>query len=400
MKEICDINKCTGCNLCVSVCPKNCIQFKKEYNGHIYPLIDESKCIECNKCAKTCIANQGEISKYEAIFGCYAAWHKDSIEQYESASGGLATAISRSILKQGGKVYGCAWNNKLEAIHIGIDSEEDLERLRKSKYSLSKISKELFEEIKSEVNSGRLCLFIGVACQCDAIRKYIKSIPNNLIIIDLLCHGGASPILFSHHIKYLTNKHKLKDINNITFRGGDYDCRIALRHNNEVKYYGWQFEDEYFFGFMSHVIYRESCFNCQYASKKRVGDITLADFWGLDENLVKKFNFQKKGVNLLLINTEKGEKIFDAIKPEINLIERPIEEAIAGNETLQCPTPKPEKYDLFWQNMKQHSFEKSMHITFKKEYNAFKINKIKNRIIAPLRFIKHRVIKKLIKKIL
>lgn len=400
MKDICDIKKCTGCNLCVSVCPKNCIEFKKEYNGHTYPLIDESTCIDCNKCVKFCIANQTNISKNEAKFGCYAAWHKNPTEQYESASGGVATAITRFILKQGGKVYGCAWNNKLEAIHIGIESEGEIEKLRKSKYTLSKITKELFQDIKTEVDSGRLCLFIGVACQCDAIKKYMKTVPNNLIIIDLLCRGGASPLLFSHHINYLTKKYKLKDINNVTFRGGDYDCRIALRHNNQVKYHGRQFENEYFLGFMSHVLYRESCFSCQYASRNRIGDITLADFWGLDESIVEKYDFQKKGVNLTLINTEKGKMILDAIKSEINLMSRPIEEAVAGNETLQYPTPKPEKYDFFWQNMKEYSFEESMHITFKKEYDTIRINKIKYLIIAPLKFIKHRILKKYIKKFL
>ena len=92
--------------------------------------------------------------------------------------------------------------------------------------------------------------------------------------------------------------------------------------------------------------------------------------------------------------------ILDAIKSEINLMSRPIEEAVAGNETLQYPTPKPEKYDFFWQNMKEYSFEESMHITFKKEYDTIRINKIKYLIIAPLKFIKHRILKKYIKNFL
>lgn len=392
MNEICAMQSCTGCNLCASVCPKQCISFSKEYKGHLYPVIDQSICIDCKKCAKVCIANNKHIVKYNATYGCYAAWHKDSTEQYESASGGLATAISRYVIRQGGKVYGCAWNDKLEAVHIGIESEQDLEKLRKSKYSLSKVSRETFEDIKTEVKSGRLCLFIGVSCQCDAVRKYVTNEYNNLIIIDLLCHGGSSPVIFKEHIQYLCKKHKLKDINNITFRGGDYDCRLSLRNGNEVKYYGYQYEDEYFLGFMSHVLYRKSCFACQYASRERVGDITLADFWGLDEEIVKKYDFHKRGVNLLLVNTEKGKTIFEAIKAEINLIERNIEEAIAGNETLQCPTPVPGQYDMFWNNMsKDITFEKAMHITFKQEYKQARVNQIYRIIIPPLRFIKRAI---------
>lgn len=392
MNEICAMQSCTGCNLCASVCPKQCISFTKEYKGHLYPVIDQSICIDCKKCAKVCIANNKQIVKYEATYGCYAAWHKDSAEQYESASGGLATAISKYVIRQGGKVYGCAWNDKLEAVHIGIESEHDLEKLRKSKYSLSKVSRETFEDIKTEVKSSRLCLFIGVACQCDAVRKYVGGNYNNLIIIDLLCRGGASPVIFKEHIQYLCKKHRLKNINNITFRGGDYDCRLALRNGNEVKYYGYQYEDEYFLGFMSHVLYRQSCFACQYASRERVGDITLADFWGLDEGIVKKYDFHKRGVNLLLVNTEKGKTIFEAIKAEINLIERNIDEAIAGNETLQCPTPVPGQYDMFWQNMsKAITFEKVMHITFKQEYKQARINQIYRIIIPPLRFIKRAI---------
>lgn len=389
MKEICKIDKCTGCGLCYAMCPKECISFTKTYNGHVYPVIDENDCINCNKCVNNCIANQDTIIKNNARFGCYAAWCRNEQEHYESASAGLATTLSRSVLRQGGKVYGCAWNEKLEAVHIGIDKEEDLNLLRKSKYTLSHISKNLYEDIKVQVSSGRLCLFIGVGCQCDAVRKYVGGNHNNLIIIDLLCHGGASPLLLKKHVEYLVQRYKLKDVNNITFRGGDYDCRIALRHNNDVLYWGGQYQDEYFLGFMSHVIFRKSCFICNYASSDRVGDITLADFWGLDKKLVADYNFLKRGVNLVLVNTEKGKMLFDSIVPEINTLERELSEAVDGNETLQCATPVPSEYDVFWKNMKRHSFEKSMHVAFKKEYRRIRLQKIIRIILFPLIYFKH-----------
>lgn len=394
MKEICSIDNCMGCQLCASVCPVNAIDFTQIVNGHTYPLINESKCINCNSCIKQCIANQSIILKHEAEYGCYAAWCKDECEQYESASGGLATALSRYVIKQGGKVYGCAWNCNLEAEHIGIEKEEELELLRKSKYTLSHISKKLLEDISLQIKNKRLCLFIGVGCQCDAVRKYIGNTTNSLIIIDLLCRGGASPILFKNHIAYLTRRHHLKDVNNVTFRGGDYDCRIALRHNKEVLYHGAQYQDEYFLGFMSHVIFRKACFDCKYASRERVGDITLADFWGLDEKIVSEHNFLKKGVNLVLLNTGKGKQLFEAIAPEVNYLSRELNEAVNGNETLQRPTPLPDRYDLFWKVMNRYSFEKAMHIAFRKEYRIIRIRRIINLILAPLVFFKHHFVDK------
>lgn len=384
MNEICSIEKCTGCNLCASVCPRQCIDFTKEYNGHVYPVIDSEKCIDCGKCVKKCISNQDNIVKHSADYGCFAAWHKDLQEQYESASAGLATTISRYVIKQGGKVYGCAVDEHLKAVHIGVETEEDLEKLRKSKYSLSHISKDVFEDIRTTLKADRLCLFVGVGCQCDAVRRFLGKEYNNLIIIDLLCHGGASPSILAHHINFLCNEHNLCGINNVTFRGGDSDCKFTLRHNKEVRFSDGQYRNEYFLGFMKHILYRKSCFNCQYATKERVGDITLADFWGLDSKLVEQHNFHKLGVNLVLVNTDKGKVVFDAIKDEINVLQRNVDEAVAGNETLQCPTPMPSNYEHFWELMEAHPFEKSMHIAYKKHYDAIRLHKIKYCVFWPL----------------
>lgn len=387
--NICSESDCTGCRLCAAICPKNCISFDKMYDGHLYPKIDESKCIQCQKCIKSCISNHKLSSVINTYpIECYAAWSQNRIDHYESASAGLATTLSKYIISKGGTVYGCVYNENWGVEHKGFSCYEDLERLRKSKYIQSYLPRKVLENLKSDLELGKYCLFIGVPCQCAAARNYLKKEYHNFFCVDLLCHGGASPEMFHEHLSTLKAKEKITVFDDITFRGGQNDCFFTIMNKGKILYKRGQFEDEYFLGFMKHIIYRPVCYHCKYASKNRIGDLTLADFWGISDAFLKEHDLKiTDGVNLLLINNVKGKFLCGKIENEILLYERSLQEAIDGNETLKCPTSKPMEYDRFYQVYEHTGFDATMHLIYKDEFK--RINKS----------VKKRFVKKIIKSV-
>jgi len=180
-------------------------------------------------------------------------------------------------------------------------------------------------------------------CHCAALRQRYK---NNqyLYLIDLLCRGSNSYKLFNEYIAF--RRKKVGKIYDVSFRGGENDCSICLwGKDHKLLYRGEQYRDEYFFTFMKHSALRLACYSCQYAGSRRIGDITLGDFWGLDDSFIKEHDV-KNGVNLLLVNTSKGKFLLDSIANRIEYYKRPVSEAVAGNDTLSGPTQKPADYDF------------------------------------------------------
>lgn len=341
MKNICSIEYCTGCGLCAAVCPKGAIKIVI-HGIHYFPRIDKNKCIDCGLCHKQCIVNH-PVSNNQPLF-TFAAWSKDEREHFECASGGLATVLSKYFIQKGGYVAGCAWNDRMKASTIITNDLEDIRKLMKSKYVHNYFPVEAYQQIKRILKNGQQLLFIGVPCQCAAIKRFCKSYDKNLYIISLLCRGGASPYVFDNYLSFFSSKYgKIKDV---TFRGGENDCKFCVYgENNTIYYIGKQFKDPYFWSFMRHTLYRKSCFSCLFAKSSRPADLTLADFWGLDSVFIKQHHLDK-GVNLVITHTEKGNYLLSQVKDKIECYERELDEAINGNETLHCATPKPQGYDM------------------------------------------------------
>lgn len=341
MKNICNIEQCTGCGLCAAVCPKGAIQINIQ-GIHYFPKIDKSKCIDCGLCQKQCIVNN-PVSLNQPLL-TFAAWSKDKKEHFECASGGLATVLSKYFIQNGGYVAGCAWNEKMQATTIITKDLGDIKKLMKSKYVHNYFSIDSYQQIKKLLKNGQHLLFIGVPCQCAAIKRFCKSYDRNLYIISLLCRGGASPFVFNNYLSFFSSK--FGKINDVTFRGGTYDCKFCVYgEDSKIYYLGEQFEDPYFWSFMRHTLYRKSCLSCLFAKPSRPADITLADFWGLDIAFIKHHHLEN-GVNLVITHTEKGNHLLSLVKDKIECYERELDEAINGNETLRYATPKPQGYDL------------------------------------------------------
>lgn len=319
--------KCCGCNACAEICPKHCITMIKDYKGFYYPKINKAQCIECNLCKKICPFEPNNINLRTPQIA-YAAWSKNPKIHKSSASGGIGYELSAYILKNKGIVYGCA-SIGLNIKHIHINKLEDLYQLQGSKYIQSDI-RGLLSEIKTNLKKNVPILFIGTPCQIAAVKNYIRYIPDNLYLIDLICHGVPSHKMFMSHIKPIL---KNRNIEKVSFRkGNEYILSLS---GKDINYNIPMWKNYFLRSFIQGIICRDSCYFCPFATSSRIGDITIGDFWGLN-NIEKEINLNN-GVSLVLPCTEKGTYLLNSIKNNINMFERPISEAIKGNSQLQRP---------------------------------------------------------------
>ena len=214
MMEICRKEDCTGCWACVNSCLHNAISMREEKLGHLYPLVNSDKCINCGLCIKICPANNSKTLCNPKT--AYAGWDKNELEYKSSTSGGAASAFARYIIKNGGIVYGCACLENVDIRHIRIDKEDDLYKLKGSKYVQSNIY-DSYRSVKNDLCDNREVLFIGTPCQIAGLKSYLRKEYEKLYLVDLICHGVPSQKLFNYYLEYLSNKFKSKVID-IKFR--------------------------------------------------------------------------------------------------------------------------------------------------------------------------------------
>ena len=331
---------CTGCSLCTLVCPHKCITMAEGKLGHLFPLVDNKKCINCNLCIKTCPSNNNIKLIYPIT--AYAAWAKDKEEYISRTSGGAASVLSRYIISLGGVVYGCSMSSECDVQHIRIDNDEELYKLKGSKYVQSNIS-DILPKLKEDIKQDRLVLFIGTPCQVAAVKKLFTVIPNNLYLIDLICHGVPSLKTLRNYLKNMFGTIKF---DSISFRNGRKKS-LTLIDKGIKLYVGSSKSDLYYKAFMEGLTNRDSCHHCIYAQPNRVSDITIGDFWGLGKKSKLDIPEHNEGVSVMLPITEKGMSLIQTVKDKLNLYERPIEEAIQGNSQLMAPSLAGKRIKIF-----------------------------------------------------
>lgn len=381
IKEICSQNKCTGCSCCYNICPKNAIEMKYNENGELIPHVNKEKCINCNKCIKACPANTPLKANYPQK--AFAAWSLVENERKTSSSGGIAITFYKYILNNNGDVYGTSFDKQLNLEHSKVNNINDVEKFKGSKYVQSNIGT-IYKEVKSSLDNNIQTLFIGTPCQVDGLNSYLNKEYENLITVDLICHGVPSQKLFREHTEAIEKNVKQK-ADNITFRGNN-DFYFTMYKNNNIIYKRPSREDKFFLGFLKGMFNRESCYNCKYAIPERTSDITIGDFWGLGSS--KEFKHStKNGVSLILTNTQKGNIFLDKCKDNLFIEERELKEAIEGNAQLKKPSVKNKNYDKFKKLYIKHGFEKAASMCLRKELNAIKKEKIEDFIKLKIKTI-------------
>ena len=340
MTTVCELNKCAGCMACVDICPKEAIKIKDSlsaYNAEI----DETKCIGCNACHKVCQANYP--AKAVSPIKWYQGWIDNPEIRKECSSGGAATAISRGFIDNGGIVCGCTFKDG-KFIFEFAETKDELKKFIGSKYVKSNPIG-IYKEIKDRLKREEKVLFIGLPCQVAALRNYIGvDLSEKLYTIDLICHGTPSPKLLDIFLQqYDLSLSRLKDIK---FRAkakfqiyGDYKGSVTKGVS-----------DRYSIAFLNGLTYTENCYSCPYAKKERVSDLTLGDSWGSELSIDE----QKKGISLILSQTEKGNELLKMANLYLETVD--LEKAITNNYQLKHPSIKPTGRDKFFYGLKSRNF--------------------------------------------
>lgn len=329
---------CCGCNACVQSCPKNCISTHEDEEGFLYPKADASLCIECGLCEKVCpVINQASMREPLEAF---AAKNPDEQIRRESSSGGIFTLLAEQTIEKGGVVFGAAFNDRWEVEHQWRNTKEGLSDFRGSKYVQSCIGNS-FAQAESFLRQGREVLFCGTPCQIAGFRLFLRKDYDNLITVDFICHGVPSPGIFRQYLNeeklLFSRKHNkaptsvsdstdAPKVNAIFFRDkvkGWKEFSLTLHFSQtsrkgellSISKSSTLHKNPYLRGFLSNLYLRPSCHSCPAKELKSGSDITIADYWFIQELLPEIDD--DKGISAVIINTAKGQEHFMSTKAQV-----------------------------------------------------------------------------------
>jgi len=287
-----------------------------------------------------------KIKDKKNCIGCYACINKNEQIRMKSSSGGIFTLLAEQILTDKGVVFGAGFNNKFEVEHSYIEDKKDLDRFRGSKYVQSNIGK-TYKQTKEFLKEGRKVLFSGTPCQIGGLRSYLKKNYKNLFCVDIVCHGVPSPVVWKKYLEY-REKIAQSSIKKICFRNkqtGWKSYSMSFWFLNNKKYQSIHSKDPYMIAFLKNICLMPSCYMCQFKGLNRQGDITLGDFWGI-ENILPNVD-DDKGVSLVLINSDNGKDLFEKTQDKVLYYKVNLDDAILYNSSIIKPVnynPKREKF--------------------------------------------------------
>ncbi len=302
---------CTGCSACHDSCPVNAIHMEEDSLGFRYPVVDERLCISCRRCEHVCPKLNVYHGNSETP-DCYAARAEDAIRM-ESSSGGIFTVLARHVLSQGGVVCGAAMDKEYTVRHMCVENEDGLARLRQSKYVQSDM-RFIYREIKRYLENKRTVLFSGCPCQTAGVRNYFGN-SADIIYVDLLCHGVPSNKML---LDYIRDSFQADKISGISFRSklnGWRSDQIRVFFTDKTSVCIPREKSAYEEGFQRNIILRDGCEDCEFCGKQRQGDITLGDFWHV-EDYDPALN-DGKGTSIVLVNNERGARLLHQVEKQL-----------------------------------------------------------------------------------
>lgn len=332
---------CCGCNACAQKCPKQCISMQEDGEGFLYPKVDLERCIDCHLCEKVCPCLNQEASM--TPFVCYAAKNVNEEIRMQSSSGGTFTAISENIIAQGGVVFGARFDDCWQVVHSCVETHEGLAILRGSKYVQSKIG-DTFKSAESLLKKGRKVLFSGTPCQISALYHYLSKEYENLLTIEVVCHGVPSPKIWREYLQTL----KIGDIGFISHKDKTTGWRnysfTVKNTSGKVIFTEKASDNKYLMAFARNLTLRPSCFSCPTKAGKSQADITIADYWGI-EHFFPQLD-DNKGTSFICCNTLKGKNIIEQL--ELGRWVADYSSSIPYNSCIAYSTSEPVNRKQFW----------------------------------------------------
>lgn len=308
---------CCGCMACSKICARSAIRMRQDKKGFYYPVVDSAKCVDCGLCRRVCPMEQSYVGQ-DADPDTYAARNRDRQTLANSSSGAVFTLLAQWALGRGGVVYGVEFDEAFRVRHGRAETMEEAEKFRTSKYVESDLS-QVYETLAKDLRDGRVVLATGTPCQISAIQNFLREKGVNtdrLYTCDNICHGVPSRRIWNDYLEILKRNYinagdEIVAINmrskKLSWENRDMEIRLREGSLDEVT-------DKFSFNriYQSLCANRSSCFNCRYTSYKRPGDLTHGDFWKAETAGIP-FDI-KDGVNTVLVNTEKGRRLFEALK--------------------------------------------------------------------------------------
>ena len=331
----CLAGRCCGCLACVASCHSGALCVQKDDLGFVRPKLDRARCVSCGACDKVCpVLNDFALDSNEGSYWCQS---KKNVQLLGSSSGGVFGLLATDVLDRGGVVYGAAFiDDCVRVEHIRADNAEGLHRILTSKYVQSYIAPDLYSMIVSDLTSEKTVLFSGTSCQVAALKHYLagKKYGGCVLLVDVMCHGVPSPLLWSSYVGYLEKRigDKLDSVNFRSKSSGwtTFSFRYAYRKEKVVE--ERHSENWYMKAFLKNASLRQSCFDCP--SKRFCGsDITLGDYWGFDSD--DKGIDAEKGVSAVIVHTPTGARNFDRILEDVAYGPAAFEDISAKNPALE-----------------------------------------------------------------
>lgn len=315
-----DREYCTGCGACVAGCHFGAIEMRPDEEGFLQPVIRKERCTGCGLCEKICPVTS--IRHREKIRQTYLAYTEDTKLRYASSSGGIFTCLAKQIIAEGGVVFGCAMTEDFRgARHIAAESLQELERLRGAKYVQSDMGN-ILTTARAAVLEGRKVLFCGTPCQIAGLRALLgEKTYDNLLLVDLICHGVPSPLVWRSYVDQREKEHGAKACG-VSFRDKENGWKrysLSMAFSDGSRYGCPVNQDPYLRGFIMNLYSRRSCYHCKVKDGEYQSDITLGDFWGIRR--VRPELENSDGVSVVITHTDAG---------------RLAAEALAGDCCLEC----------------------------------------------------------------
>lgn len=384
--------KCSGCGACVNICPKKALSLTDGISFFEYPQVKPELCIDCGLCINTCHANKVIESNYPTK--SFAVISIDKDDRDSSATGGASSVLVNTVLEQNGVVYGCEEIDYKNIVHSRIDKISKSYRIKGSKYAQSFLGN-TFSQIKDDLVKGTLVLFTGTPCQIAGLKSFLHRDYSNLILVEIICFGNVASHFLADHVDYLCKENSIDNNNLQVYFRMKGETTADLKYGSFFYKQGklvkafYSPDDGYHFGFRQGYYLRENCFQCRYAKHERCSDITIGDFWGLgNDSSMRKY----RNVSVLLINTEKGGKLFEESKSKFIIEERPLKEAL-NNPHFKGAALKPNGWAEIRNDYHVHGYEYMFNKHIKPAIRTYKRKRLLNRTIGYAICIKNKIFK-------
>lgn len=378
--EIKDLKKCFGCYACAQSCPVGAITMKRDDLGFVYPSVDGKSCLNCGKCISACqIDKQINFNAVKSSWGGYST-KKDYC--LKSTSGGLFSSFVDAFCEDNYAIIAAEEKTPTVVRHECIENKELVYRFRKSKYLQSEIN-DSYIKTKSLLDKNTKVLFCGTPCQIAGLKQFLNNkYYENLLTIDFACHGLPSKVFLEKQLSYFEEKYKAK-VTNVDFRdkkSNKWDSYSKTFYFDDGEKMSLnRFFDPFFIFWLNNFMSRESCYMCPFTRIERVSDVTLMDFWGAKSYDERLYN-GNKGTSAILINSEKGDNVFEKIK-DVVLDAVDVNYLVKNNKPLREHSQKNIKYEQFINDLKQFDYMYLKKKYFKPDFITYLKKKMPNKIV-------------------